>query len=262
MESAASGKIALVLSAGGMFGAYQAGAWQVLEDLFLPDLVIGASVGSLNGWVIASHQPASELVERWLALDELQTIKFRIPRSWADGFIEAQLLENWIRELADTVPQIPFGLVTTRLPSLRPRLFQNPGLDWRHLLASCAVPGLLNVQRFDGALHADGGLVDPLPLWAAQEMGATAAIAVNVMYHRPAAVKAWVKCARVWSRSTPLSCAGMKVVEIYPSEPLGSPRDSMYWSRGNAERWIELGRRDAARLKHSVVECLESACRS
>ena len=122
MESAASGKTALVLSAGGMFGAYQAGAWQVLEELFSPDLVIGASVGSLNGWVIASHQPASELVERWMALDELRTISFRIPRSWADGLIEAQLLENWIRELADTVPQIPFGLVTTHLPSLRPRL--------------------------------------------------------------------------------------------------------------------------------------------
>ena len=45
---------ALVLSAGGMFGAYQAGAWEVLSQSFQPDIVIGASIGSLNGWAIAA----------------------------------------------------------------------------------------------------------------------------------------------------------------------------------------------------------------
>jgi predicted acylesterase/phospholipase RssA len=42
-------KRALVLSGGGMFGAWQAGAWSVLARHFQPDLVVGASAGSLNG---------------------------------------------------------------------------------------------------------------------------------------------------------------------------------------------------------------------
>ena len=40
---------ALVLSAGGMYGAYQAGAWRVLAERFQPDLIVGASIGAVNG---------------------------------------------------------------------------------------------------------------------------------------------------------------------------------------------------------------------
>ncbi|MBM3775954.1 MAG: hypothetical protein FJW37_12460 [Acidobacteria bacterium] len=61
MESMAA---ALVLSAGGMFGAYQAGAWRALEGRFRPDLVVGASVGALNGWAIAGGCAPEELVDR------------------------------------------------------------------------------------------------------------------------------------------------------------------------------------------------------
>src|SRR5579862_9012522 len=50
-------KTALVLSAGGMFGAYQAGAWRELSASFRPDLVVGTSAGSLNGWSIAGGCP-------------------------------------------------------------------------------------------------------------------------------------------------------------------------------------------------------------
>ena len=39
---------ALVLSAGGMYGAYQAGAWKAIADIFQPDLVVGASIGAIN----------------------------------------------------------------------------------------------------------------------------------------------------------------------------------------------------------------------
>src|ERR1035438_5321759 len=54
---------ALVLSAGGMFGAYQAGAWNVLSRRFQPDLVVGASVGALNGWAIAGGCSPAELLD-------------------------------------------------------------------------------------------------------------------------------------------------------------------------------------------------------
>ena len=58
-------KTALVLSAGGMFGAYQAGAWRELSACFQPDMVVGTSVGALNGWVIAGGCPPEELIRFW-----------------------------------------------------------------------------------------------------------------------------------------------------------------------------------------------------
>ena len=60
---------ALVLSAGGMYGAYQAGAWKALADVFHPDLVVGASIGALTGWAIAGGCHPDELVDRWLHLE-------------------------------------------------------------------------------------------------------------------------------------------------------------------------------------------------
>ena len=59
-------KTALVLSGGGMFGAWQAGAWRALAGRFAPDLIVGASVGSLNGYAIAGGATPDELAEFWL----------------------------------------------------------------------------------------------------------------------------------------------------------------------------------------------------
>ena len=57
---------ALVLSGGGLFGAWQAGAWSALAGRISPDLIVGASVGSLNGYVIASGATPDELRAMWL----------------------------------------------------------------------------------------------------------------------------------------------------------------------------------------------------
>ena len=112
-------------------------------------------------------------------------------------------------------------------------------------MASCAVPGLLPMQRINGTLFADGGIVNPLPLWAAAEMGATAIVSVNVMGRRSA-----------FKPST-----AIPLLEINPSERLGPPLGCVYWDRTKAERWIDLGRRDAERQKHFVIECLEQSSR-
>ena len=43
-------KRAVVFSGGGTKGSYQIGAWQALNELsFVPDIVVGTSVGSING---------------------------------------------------------------------------------------------------------------------------------------------------------------------------------------------------------------------
>ena len=48
------GKRAVVLSGGGAKGGYQIGVWKVLRQMgFTPDIVVGTSVGALNGALMA-----------------------------------------------------------------------------------------------------------------------------------------------------------------------------------------------------------------
>src|SRR5436309_7857523 len=70
-------RTALVLSGGGMFGAYQAGAWKALSRELAPDIVVGASVGALNGWYIAAGASGDELERRWLDPVSGDLMKYR-----------------------------------------------------------------------------------------------------------------------------------------------------------------------------------------
>ena len=58
---------ALVFSGGGMFGAWQAGVWRGIASRLdrPPDLIVGASVGSLNGYAIAGGATPDELCGFW-----------------------------------------------------------------------------------------------------------------------------------------------------------------------------------------------------
>lgn len=256
VESRTHGRTALVLSAGGMFGAYQAGVWLELSRVFDPDIVVGASVGSLNGWMVAARTDARELADRWLELGELATVRWRRPRSLADGVLDGSALEEWIRTAcASHRPARRLGVVLTRVRTLRPTLFQTPDLDWRHVASSCAVPVFLRHHRIGGEYYSDGGIVDPLPVWAAEQMGATTIVTVNVMKHRPWAMRTVVGALQTCARYRPANCSGVTVVDISPEGRLGSAVDSMYWNPDRARRWIEQGQRDALRAEAQVIEC-------
>ncbi|MFN7649742.1 MAG: patatin-like phospholipase family protein [Acidobacteriota bacterium] len=54
-------KRGLVLSGGGMLAAFQAGEWRALAGRFAPDVVIGASAGALNAWMVAGRVDPEEL---------------------------------------------------------------------------------------------------------------------------------------------------------------------------------------------------------
>ncbi len=240
------GKTALVFSAGGMYGAYQAGVWLELEKVFRPDLVVGASIGSLNGWFVAGGVPASDLVHRWLTLHDAADHQFQIPRYLSDGFVRGHMVEKWIREIFSVAkPRCEYALVTTELCTMRPRLFQWPDLNWTHLAASCAVPLLLKQHRIDGSLHADGGLVDPLPVWAALELGAQQIVAVNLLVNRPVAVRAAARIAGLCGNYRRPDTSGVDLLLIEPSGSLGTIRDAMYWTPSNTDALIAMGQADA-----------------
>jgi NTE family protein len=241
---------ALVLSAGGMFGAYQAGAWQALSSNFVPDIVVGASIGSLNGWAIAGGCDPAELAGRWLRLHDIGLHRWRMPANLLDGFLDSARMHAWIRDLhASYEPRIAYGVVLTGVPRMKPELFTSPGITWEHLAASCAIFGVLPQMRIQGRYYTDGGLLQSLPLWAACEMGATDILAINVLPRLPGStLQSAVRLFRRIAPKPPAAPDTCRVRLLEPRTSLGSLRESIHWSESNARKWIESGRKDASVL--------------
>ncbi len=242
-------KTALVLSAGGMWGAYQAGVWKALEPLLRPDLVIGTSAGALNGWAIAGGATGRELVDRWLDPRTAGMLRARMPRRPWQGLFDPAPLEEVARELfARFTPRVPFAGTVVELPSLRPRLVRGEEMTWRHLVAMCAIPLGFRPVRLDGKLCVDGGLLAALPLWAAAEMGATRAIAVDVLPRMPSPlVRAGVSVVRSVAKPLP-AAEPLEVLRISTGRPLGKLRSAIAWNERNVREWIRMGEQDGLKL--------------
>ena len=242
-------KTALVLSAGGMFGAYQAGAWRELSIWFQPDLVVGTSAGALNGWLIAGGCTPEELISLWTDPATAAFLKLRPPRQrWRGLFDDLTFCAGVQALYGRHKPHIPIGVVLTETPRLVPRLFQNDEITWQHLAAACAIPLGLPPQRIAGRWYVDGGLLGALPLWPASQMGAARAIAVNALPFLPSRVmRAGVSAVRRLSPAIP-TVGSLDVVTIVPEGGLGTVSDAIRWSRENVLRMIERGSTDARRV--------------
>lgn len=245
---------ALVLSAGGMYGAYQAGAWKIVSAMFQPDLIVGASIGAVNGWAIAGGCDPDELIGRWLSLDCAARYRWKIPRrTWA-GLFDATPLHCAIQEICQSFqPKIELAVVATDLLKLQPRIFRGQQVGWPHLVATTAIIGLFDQVRIDGRVYTDGGLLSAVPLWAASELGATNALVIDVLPAAPGlAAKVVVGTFRKFSRFRATVRPTLNVVRVGPSRLLGSPLEAVYWDRRNAEEWIRAGERDARRISASI----------
>lgn len=216
-----------------MYGAYQAGAWKVLSRHFQPDLVVGVSIGSLNAWVVASGAPPELLEQHWLEGEDLATYRLRWPASLTQGVVDPAnahaVMQRMHRELQ---PQIPLAVLACKGWNLRPVVFKDREITWRHLAASCAIPVVFDLQNIGGVTYADGGLLDPLPLFAARDLGASTILGINCM---------------TWG-----GFGGIDAIQIKPAKRLGwTLSDMLCWDRGRAERWMRLGEKDARRLVDS-----------
>jgi NTE family protein len=250
---------ALVLSAGGMYGAYQAGAWKALADVFHPDLIVGASIGAITGWAIAGGCNPDELVERWLHLEAAERFRWKFPRSPIHGVFDTTPLQHAIRDIYESFqPRTHFALVVTDLMKLRPRVIRGNEASWQHLVATTAILGLFDQVRLGGRIYSDGGLLSAVPLWVAAEMGATKVLVIDVLPTPPGNVaRILVGAIRALSPFRAPRVSGIDVVRLAPPRLLGPPLQSLYWTRANAESWIRAGEEQGAAIKHSIANCFE-----
>jgi NTE family protein len=230
-------RVALVLSAGGMFGAWQAGAWRAVSEWLRPDLVVGASVGSLNGYAIAGGATPEELIELW------RRPEFAKLGNLSHSIQELMARYPHTRETAGRDPVQPdFAVVLTDLLRMKPRTFQGREVTWRHLAASCAVPGFVPFQKIDGRIYGDGGLLNPLPVWAAVDSGATRIIALHALPVIPSLwLRPLVSAFRSVAGHRPPLREGVRLQIVKPAGSLGSMTESLRWRRENIERWLEMG---------------------
>lgn len=225
-------KRALVLSGGGLFGAWQAGAWSVLAQHYRPDLIVGCSIGALNAYLIASGATPDELLAVW-----------RNPE-----YGNLRHLETNLGILTQRFqPGIPLAIVVTDLLRMKPEIYRDSEITPRHLAASCAVPLLLPQVKLKGRWSTDGGLLNPLPLWAAARLGATEIVGLHVLDQLPSW---WMRAGGRflhWILGTRRTAAvGAKIPTriLKPSRPLGNLKSTIQWDRQRIEDWIALGQAD------------------
>lgn len=211
-----------------------------------PDLIVGASVGSLNGYAIAGGAPPRDLAEFWL---QPATANFK-------------KLPETIQALMERYPlRSEYAVVLTDLLRLKPRIFSGGEITWRHLAASCAIPAVLPQYKIDGRWYTDGGLLNPLPVWAAVELGATQIVALHALPQIPAMwMRPFVKGFRAVAGHNPPLPPGVEMTLISTGGAIGSMRDALRWKRENIERWLQLGYSTAQNI--SLSKCYERDCLS
>jgi NTE family protein len=177
--------VGLVLGAGAARGFAHVGVIKALEAQGVrPDIVVGSSAGSVIAALLASGLTGNDMNRLALNLDEATIADWGLPFAGRfGGLIKGDALQNMVnREVQNkTIEQmrIPLGIVATDLQSGKGVLFRtgNTGLAVR---ASCSVPGVFQPAVISGKEYVDGGLVAPVPVSYARQMGATLIIAVNI----------------------------------------------------------------------------------
>ncbi|NKF21524.1 patatin-like phospholipase family protein [Solimonas marina] len=174
-------KVALVLGGGGARGFAHIGVLKMLAAQGLkPDLIVGTSAGSVAGALYAAGYNAFDLQEMAFALDRATIADWSM---FGKGLIRGDALEKFVNKAVRNRPiealDIPFACVATRLDTGKAVLFQrgNVGAAVR---ASSSVPGVFAPAVIDGHEYVDGGLVAPVPIQYAKQLGADFIIAVDV----------------------------------------------------------------------------------
>jgi NTE family protein len=174
-------RIALALGGGAARGFAHIGVIQVLEENGIkPDLVVGTSAGSLVAALYASGKGGAELQTLADVMDETAFADWSFP---GRGLLRGEALAKFVREhtAGRQIEQmrVPLGIVATDLDSGQPILFQrgDPGVAVR---ASSAVPAVFQPVRIGTREYVDGGLVSPVPVRFAQQMGGEVVVAVDI----------------------------------------------------------------------------------
>ncbi|HSE71039.1 MAG TPA: patatin-like phospholipase family protein [Nocardioidaceae bacterium] len=177
---------AFVLGGGGVLGAVEVGMLRALFEAGIkPDLILGTSVGALNGALVAAD-PSPGVIDRLVGLWESAAGGKDV---YADGAVRQvtrvvrtgthlhsakplrQRLEAELGDLTFADLAIPFQCCAASIERAAEHWFTE-GRVVDAVVASAAVPGLLRPARVGNEHYLDGGIVNSIPVGRAVECGA------------------------------------------------------------------------------------------
>lgn len=164
----------------------------LLDADVMPDVVVGNSIGAMNGAALAADPSVRglEVLESvWNRVDEtgvftgslLSGTKNLVRTRTAVHSNEPlrRLLERMLPGETFEDLKIPFQCVAASIERAAEHWFFEGPLV-KPILASCAVPGILPPVAIDGEHYLDGGLVNSIPVARAVELGATEIYVLHV----------------------------------------------------------------------------------
>jgi NTE family protein len=173
--------IALALGGGGAKGFAHIGVVKVLESHGIKaQIVTGTSAGSFVGALYASGLTPFELQAVALNLREAEIRDLTFSR---EGFLLGQRLQDYVNGIVGNRPMQDFpkrfAAVATEMETGRKVVF-NRGNAGQAVRASCSIPNVFVPVTIAGKRYVDGGLVSPIPVETAKDMGADIIIAVDI----------------------------------------------------------------------------------
>ena len=173
-------KVGLALGAGSVRGYAHVGVIEVLRDAGLEfDYITGTSVGAAVAGLLALGNDHAQIAD---ILDEFSPSLFRLKVPYT-SLLSDRGMKSYLRTMAPDVLiedlPTPLALVAADIVTQR-ELVLRRGLLWQAVLASIAIPGVYPAQRIGSHIVVDGGVLNPLPVNIAAEMGAGTVIAVKL----------------------------------------------------------------------------------
>ncbi len=181
---------ALVLGGGGALGVIQAAYIQAAHELgFQPSLVVGTSVGALNGaWVALHPDRPEELLRIWLGMDQLSLVHLSAgrlaarllhPVSVTKNSVVPMLLRRHMSGMRFEDTALELAVVATNLSRGVKHVFRSGPLA-PAILASTAIPGVFEPVEIGGDLYVDGCVSASVDMTTALQMGATEIFAIDL----------------------------------------------------------------------------------
>ena len=176
-------KIGLALGGGAARGWSHIGVIRALEKAKIPiHCIAGTSIGALIGGVYASGK-LDELEELAINLNWRQVMGYLDMAYSKNGLLDGKkvkkLLSSQFTKKSIQQASVPFIAIATDLDKGKEIKLKSGNLV-EAIRASISIPGIFTPVKYGKRYLVDGGLVNPVPVNVARQMGADIVIAVDL----------------------------------------------------------------------------------
>ncbi|MGB6606822.1 MAG: patatin-like phospholipase family protein [Atribacterota bacterium] len=255
-------KVGLALGGGGARGLAHIGVLKILERENIPiDLITGTSMGAIIGGAYALKKDISaieKIAEKYSKISEFNIdfsfsekerkdkpfflkkmsdflkkgyiLNLELRRKYIDeGEGIKKIIKDLVGDKAFTDTKIPFAVVAADLVKGE-KVILNQGKLFDALLASSSIPGMFPPVILDKKILVDGGIVDVVPIQAAQSLGANFVIGVNVGQTLKKRVE-FDNAVEIFFRSDSITSAELRKLQLSFADVVITPKiGRFHWS--------------------------------